>query len=271
MTAPSFNRLVRLYADRMQQLLGAYRWGLRTGVAGMEADLRFYRAAMQLAKAMTKEVAGANALSWRQAAMKSSRAKEIYRGLQLELRREGLVDPLAEIAERNAQLIRSVPVDVGRLITERAAKLRLEGARPAEIERDIRQWAPELAKSRIRLIARTEIAKAGSNLTQARAEAIDLHWYQWQTSEDQRVRPSHRAMNQVLVNWNDPPSPEALVGERNTLGKYHCSCCPNCRCSPLPVADLSEIHWPAKVFTGNQIVTMNRARFAQLPGVRIAA
>ena len=268
MTTPSFNRLVRMYAERMTRLFNGYFARANTEPL-WAADERLKWAAISLARQMAREFGSVNALSWRDAAMKSSRAKEIYKALQAEIKRTGLQGPLDEIARRNADLIRSVPSDVARMITGRAAKLRMEGARPAEVEQAIRQWAPLLTKNRIKLIARTEVARAGSNLTQARAEAIDLHWYQWQTSEDQRVRPSHRAMDQILINWNDPPSPEALIGERSTLGPGHAGTFPNCRCSPLPIADMSEIHWPAKAYMGGRIIRITRTQFAQQ--VRIAA
>jgi SPP1 gp7 family putative phage head morphogenesis protein len=204
--------------------------------------------------------------------MKSYRGRQIYEALQAELKREGLVLPLEQIAIRNAELISSVPQDIAERITARAAKLRNEGKRAAEIEQDIRAWAPQLAKIRIKLIARTEIAKSSSNLTQARAQNIGLDWYQWLSSMDQRVRPSHQKMNLVLVNWNHPPDPERLIGEKSTGHPYNCGDIWNCRCSPAPLADLAEVRWPCKVHDGNRIVTMKRVEFERLAGVeKIAA
>ena len=271
MNQPTFGRLSELYAKRMERLFSGQLWSM-VQKPGITADIRFYKAALSLAREMARSVASSNAKSWREAAMKSYRGRQIYEALQAELKREGLVLPLEQIAIRNAELISSVPQDIAERITARAAKLRNEGKRAAEIEQDIRAWAPQLAKSRIKMLARTGIGTASSNLTQVRAQNIGLDWYQWLDSEDQRTRPSHKAMHLVLVNWNNPPSPEALIGERSTLGKYNCSCCPNCRCVPAPLADLAEVRWPCKVYDGNRIVTMKRVEFERLAGVeKIAA
>jgi SPP1 gp7 family putative phage head morphogenesis protein len=255
----------------MERLFAGQLWSM-VQKPGVTADIRFYKAALTLAREMAKAVASSNAKSWREAAMKSYRGRQIYEALQAELKREGLVLPLEQIAIRNAELISSVPQDIAERITARAAKLRNEGKRAAEIEQDIRAWAPQLAKIRIKLIARTEIAKSSSNLTQARAQNIGLDWYQWLSSMDQRVRPSHQKMNLVLVNWNHPPDPERLIGEKSTGHPYNCGDIWNCRCSPAPLADLAEVRWPCKVHDGNRIVTMKRVEFERLAGVeKIAA
>jgi SPP1 gp7 family putative phage head morphogenesis protein len=270
MPLPSFNRLVRLYSERMQRLFAGHLLSMiqRPGVA---ADLTFYRAALQLAEAMAREVAEAGATSWRQAAMKSYRGREIYEALRAEIKREGLAGPLAEIAQRNARLITSVPSDVGQMVTARARKLILAGERPEALAKAIRQWAPELAKNRIKLIARTEIARCNTDLEKARAESIGLEWAVWQSSEDERVRPSHRNLNGVLMNWSDPPQPEALIGEHSTLGRGFAGQFPNCRCDMLSLADLAEIKWPVRMYRNGSIRRITRAEFLHLaPELRAA-
>lgn len=270
MTLPSFERLAHLYHSRMYKLFAGRLFEMIENPA-LAADPEFQRAARQLARGMVQEVAKANARSWREAAMKSTRARHIYQALRAEIERGGLGPELEHIAARNADLIRSVPGEVAQRITARASELQRRGGRPEEIEREFHKLAPELAKSRMRLIARTEVSRSETDLTRARSEKIGVDWYQWQTSEDQRVRPSHRNMDLVLVGWNDPPQPEALIGEKSSLGHYHAGCCPQCRCVALPLADLSEVRWPAKVYRSGKIQRMTRAQFVRLAGIKIAA
>ena len=131
--------------------------------------------------------------------------------------------------------------------------------------------APKLAENRIRLIARTEISRAETDLTRARAERIGADWYQWATSEDQRVRKSHKNMDKVLVAWNDPPNPEVLVNEKSNAGHYNGGSTYNCRCLCLPIISLDEISWPARVYSAGSITRMTRAKFSKLSGYQIAA
>ena len=163
-----------------------------------------------------------------------------------------------------------MPEDVARKITAHASKMYLSGARSVEVEQYVRALAPKLADSRIRLIARTETSKAETALTRERSLNIGADWYQWQSSRDSRVRPSHKNMDGVIVAWNNPPSPEQLIGEHSTLGRYHAGSTVQCRCIALPIVSLDEIRWPARVYTGS-IVMMTRAAFAKKYGEKIAA
>jgi uncharacterized protein with gpF-like domain len=70
-------------------------------------------------------------------------------------------------------------------------------------------------------------------------------------------------MDKVLVRWSDPPSPEALDGEKS-YGKYHAGEIFNCRCFPEPVIDFDDVTWPHKVYSGGQIQMMTLAQFKQL-------
>ena len=60
-----------------------------------------------------------------------------------------------------------------------------------------------VTKSRAKLIARTEVAKLNSNLSKYRNEELGIKTYFWATSNDERVRDSHRALNGKLCKWDD--------------------------------------------------------------------
>ena len=60
-----------------------------------------------------------------------------------------------------------------------------------------------VTKSRARLIARTEVGKLNGNLSKYRNEELGIKTYFWATSNDEKVRDSHRALNNLLCRWDD--------------------------------------------------------------------
>ena len=67
-------------------------------------------------------------------------------------------------------------------------------------------------------------------------------------------------MEGVLVNWNDPPSPEKLIGEKD-VGKYHAGNIWNCRCYSAPLLEIDDVKWPHEVYMNGKIKKMNRKEF----------
>ena len=69
-------------------------------------------------------------------------------------------------------------------------------------------------------------------------------------------------MEGVLVNWNDPPSPEKLVGEK-PVGNYHAGNIWNCRCYPEPVVEPDWLPNRVKVYHDGQIEAMGKLQFIE--------
>jgi SPP1 gp7 family putative phage head morphogenesis protein len=90
-----------------------------------------------------------------------------------------------------------------------------------------------VSASRARLIARTEIARATTEMTRQRAEAIGSEGYIWHSSHDGRVRESHLDMDGSFVRWDSPPTLDGLTG--------HCGQLPNCRCWPEPLLEKARV------------------------------
>ena len=229
----------------------------------------------RIASRMVHHVNVENAKTWRDAARRSTRSQHLYRLLMDELSsRTGT--RIDEMIAENSRLISSVPAEVAWTLTREIARAQQKGARAETITKMLRHRLPELTRSRVHLISRTEVAKTSTALTQARSEDLDLQFYIWRTSEDRRVRTSHRNMDGVVVPWANPPSPEALIGEKSTLGHYHSGQAPNCRCTQLVVLSLEDVfrgRSSARVYDGNRIVRMTRAQFARFTGIpsRVAA
>lgn len=220
----------------------------------------------RLAAGMITAVAKGNATSWRAAARKSTQSGRIYHLLRNEM--QGPVgDRMRFYVQQNADLIRSIPLELRRETAAYVTEHQMKGERADVIAYNLRQKLPRMAASKIALISRTQVATAATAISRSRAENLNLHWYEWLTSEDGRVRSSHRIMDRVLVNWNDPPSPEALLGIKSTLGHYHAGNCPNCRCDANVVVDLEQLVFPHKVYTAGRIIRMKKLDFIQLSGM----
>lgn len=204
-----------------------------------------------------------NQRTWREAAKKATKGKFLYRLLMDELK-QGTGQIIQKQVMENVLLIKTLPNDVAQKVVSDIAENALKGARAESTEKIIKDKTDQHIRASARLIARTETAKTMSALTKARCEQLGLRWYIWRTALDgTRVRLSHRIMEGVIVNWNNPPAPEELVGEKSA-GHYHAGNIWNCRCYSEPVLELEDIRFPARVYYNGQIVMMNKSEFEQI-------
>ena len=212
---------------------------------------------------MVTPIAVQNMRTWRMAAKKATKNPSLYRMLMSEIN-QGLKSDIEMQIEENANLIKTLPTDVAKKVAKDISDMALKGMRASEIAKVIREQTDKYSRASAKLIARTEVSKTTTALTKARCDNLDLHWYVWRTMEDgDRVRKSHRIMEGVLVNWNEPPSPEALAGEKS-VGNYHAGNIWNCRCYPEPLIEIDDISWPHKVYTNGKIQTMGKMQFEQM-------
>jgi SPP1 gp7 family putative phage head morphogenesis protein len=210
------------------------------GADAAVARLRRYERAMagwadETARKMVTEADKINARDW--VNWDKAQRAEYVRGrkergelISKALRRERLTQPQNEmiqaLTKEAAGYIKSVPERVRQEIVDKAEELRNGGIRSEEFVSYV-QSRGGVSESRARLIARTEVSRATTILTQARAESVGSTHYIWQTAEDGIVRDSHREMNGFTVAWNDPPTLDGLTGHAGAL--------PNCRCIALPI------------------------------------
>ena len=200
--------------------------------------------------------------TWRQAAQENSKGKEIYKALQKEMKGP-IGSSIDKQVQRNASIIRTLPSDISKQVTEHIMSESMKGIRSEDIAEEIKKMFPHTSMAKAKLIARTETSKTSTALTKARSEGMGLNWYVWETSIDQRVRSSHAHMQDVLINFNDPPSPEKLIGAK-FVGYYDAGNIYNCRCYPAPVVDINYIKFPHKVYYNKQIVTMSKKQFKEI-------
>ncbi|WFW29358.1 phage head morphogenesis protein [Klebsiella aerogenes] len=135
--------------------------------------------------------------------------------------------PVGQVAQdivyRQIQLMKSLPIEAAdrvKDIQQRAIQAVINGERPDQLYEMIMQ-SGNVAASRARMIARTEIGRATGALTQARALAVGSEGYWWRI-EGAGTRPSHRKMKDKFVRWDNPPTLDGMTG--------HAGCLPNCKC-----------------------------------------
>lgn len=232
-------------------------------LAARSQELDVQTASEMLARRMVLQAQRTNWRTWREAASRSTQAQKLYRLLEAEM--QGATGArVQQLVRENSRLISSLPLEAATRLTHEILTAQQNGARPKTVAKMAGRRFPELLRSRVNLISRTETAKASTALTRARCERLAIDWYQWESSKDQRTRKSHKNMHGVIVPWSQTPSPEALVGEKSTLGAYNAGECPNCRCGVIPILTLDDIQFPARVYWNGSIKHMTKQDFKQI-------
>jgi len=124
-------------------------------------------------------------------------------------------------------LITSLPAEAGARVHQLTREAIVSGRRAEDVMRDILD-SGKVSVNRARLIARTEVARTASLLTETRARHIGSDGYFWRTVQDSDVRSQHRALEGKFIRWNEPPA--AGVGKGGAPQFYHAGQGPNCRC-----------------------------------------
>jgi len=189
-------------------------------------------------------------------------SKEISNLLRRELSKGEIHDRMKAYMDDNVDLITSLPLKAAERVHHLVNNNLKTGARAETLIAELLQTG-KVTESQARTIARTETSRAATGLVKASAESIDIDWYFWRTTHDNRLRKSHKIMDGVLCRWDDPPSPELLAGEKS-VGNYLPGAIWNCRCYAEPLILISDIKFPVKVYTNGSIKKMNREQFMKL-------
>lgn len=130
------------------------------------------------------------------------------------------IEPIvsASIAE-NVSLITSIPAEYFADVEAAVMRSLRTGANTADLI-DLLQERYDVSESRAALIAVDQTNKLNGQLQQANQEALGVTHYIWRTSQDDRVRDSHRELDGQRFSWDDPPE----VGHPGQ--DYRCRCQP---------------------------------------------
>ena len=156
-------------------------------------------------------------------AMWRVRSYQISAGLR-ELMASSQGQITRSIIEDQVKLFKSLPLQAADRVYDihnQAIEAVVTGKRSSVLKQEIMRTG-EVTEARARTIARTEVGRASTAITQARSTAIGSHGYIWRTADDSDVRHSHRQMEGQYVDWSKPPTLDGMTGH---AGQF-----PNCRC-----------------------------------------
>lgn len=177
--------------------------------------------ARELAEKLIKQISASNSIAWKEVGNEAG--KDFRR--ELEFERSGQL--FNQLQREQIELITSLPLEAAERVHSLASESLVTSARPDVIAADILKTGA-VTKSRANTIARTEVARASSLITQARATELGCTHYVWRTSNDSDVRLSHKEMNGKVIAWDTPPL--LSDGTETHAGQIY-----NCRCYPEPI------------------------------------
>lgn len=216
-----YNRQLRRVAKQVGHIITLYQEGavLRDG---LNAALAAYAQSLApwakaVATKMISKVSSSNYRDW----------KAQSKTLSKELRTDENLPVAKGLQEEQVALITSLPLEAGARAQNLAMQAATGGRRADEVAAEIAR-SGEVTESRATLIARTEVARANSMMTQARSASVGATHYIWRTAEDDAVRESHAEMEGEVVAWDEPPT--LSDGDTTHAGQIY-----NCRCYPEPI------------------------------------
>ena len=226
-TEKAYGRSLREVARQVDSIVKAFTHnGVVTNMGELNSALRKYSELLKpwsraVVNRMFAEVGQRDEKAW------STLGTNLGRNLRKEIQTAPTGQALQAMLNEQMELITSLPIEAA----ERVHKLTLEGitqgTRASEIAAAIMRTG-EVTESRARMIARTEVARTASLLTQARSEHVGVTHYIWRTAGDSDVRESHQQMNGKIVAWGTPP--KLSDGTITHAGQIF-----NCRCYPEPI------------------------------------
>lgn len=145
---------------------------------------------------------------------------------------------MEEWVDENVGLIKTIPQEsLGKM-----RRIVLEGYRKGETTTSIVkkiQRTYGVDRRHAQLLARDQIAKLNSNITQRQQRDAGVQEYIWSTSGDSRVREDHKRLNNKRFRWDDPPVVDTRTGRRCHPGEDY-----QCRCVALAVFEYDTVDLP---------------------------
>ncbi|MBI6548600.1 minor capsid protein [Xenorhabdus sp. VLS] len=174
--------------------------------------------AQRVAQRFALDVNRHNETEWRQ------RSRLISKELRQLVDNAPVGQVMRSIVDEQIKYIKSLPLEAADRVYDihnQSIESVVAGGRHEPFAQEIAQTG-DVAESRAKLIARTELGRAQTALTQARAQSVGSTGYIWRTADEGDVRDSHKHMEGQFVEWAKPPTLDGLTGHAGTL--------PNCRC-----------------------------------------
>lgn len=167
-----------------------------------------------------------------------------------------------EAIKENFKMIKTIPHEILKLSEHKYVTTLIEEVMEGKLSRgSFKKQLQSHGHKNAGVIARTETAKLQTSILKNRATKLGSKAYIWLSSNDQRTRPSHRAMNGVVVFWKSADQKPLLDNMRGDAGEF-----PNCRCSPEPILDaddLTKTSYKVYNYLSDKITTMSKTELIE--------
>lgn len=198
-------------------------FAIETAIAAMDRRMGEYALTIPIAEIVTKQGVRIEANA---AAVNARMFNSI--GLQAIEPQSAIATARNAWVKENAALIRSQPAEVAQRIGAKVQEMVERGSRWETIAKEL-EAEHGIATNRAKLIARDQTSKYNGALNQAYQQEAGITHYQWRGAMDARERPTHVAMEGVILAWTDPPP----------MG--HPGADFQCRCVSAPVVSATKI------------------------------
>ena len=144
----------------------------------------------------------------------------------------------SKAVKHNFTMIKSIPQECIKVLEHKYTSTLIEEVAKGKLNRgSFEKQLKSHGHKNAKLIARTETAKLQTAISENRARDLGSVAYIWLASNDKRTRPSHKAMNGVVVFWrtNELEKPR-LDNMYGNAGEF-----PNCRCDPQIIFDENDL------------------------------
>ena len=143
---------------------------------------------------------------------------------------------LTKAVRHNFNMIKTIPARMLEILNHKYVSTLIEEvAKGTKTRGSFARTLASHGQKQAKLIARTETAKLQTAITKQRAIDVGAITYTWLSSHDKRTRPSHQAMNGVIVFWRPDAEKPLLDNMRGDAGEF-----PNCRCDAQPNVDIDD-------------------------------
>lgn len=162
-------------------------------------------------------------------------------GVDIFLEEPWLVPQLEIFSNQNAQLIANMTINELERVSGYVQRGIQEGSSLKSVIENIEK-SFGITRRHAKLIARDQTSKLNGSLTKLRQQEAGILTFTWQTSDDERVRQSHRAMDGKICRWDDPTvwydrSSKKWVKRSSIATKTFPSNDVNCRCIAQPIIE----------------------------------
>jgi SPP1 gp7 family putative phage head morphogenesis protein len=221
-----YARQLRKIARHIGDIVGAFPPGDPAADVVIQRALEDYSEAItgwatMTAQQMLDAVDRQDENAWR------ARTEEMAVWLRDEIRRAPVGEQMRSMLAEQVTLIKSIPLAAAQRVHDWTLTGIENATRAKEVAAEILR-TNDVSANKATLIARTEVARTSSKLTEARARRVGSEGYIWRTANDGNVRESHKEMSGKYVRWDTEPT--LSDGTTTHAGQIY-----NCRCYPEPV------------------------------------